>query len=174
MCFQLIFVLDCKSKTKVVQSLYYAEGSERAKNCDPRRRKTTYISVITCVCVCVSCKSTYCCYFCGHVPSPSCQPFNLHRIKPIFVSYTRSRLMAIKSSKYRTHTTSARQRQESHESQRMCGDVVVNRAESQTFSASSFSSLAQCVRSGVLPRFNPHLFTQSATCKIRLQNVFLY
>lgn len=30
------------------------------------------------------------------------------------------------------------------------------------------------LRSGVLPRFNPHLFTQSATCKIRLQNVFLY
>lgn len=28
--------------------------------------------------------------------------------------------------------------------------------------------------SAILPRFNPHLFTQSATCKIRLQNVFLY
>lgn len=28
--------------------------------------------------------------------------------------------------------------------------------------------------SGILPRFHPHLFTQSATCKIRLQNVFLY
>lgn len=27
------------------------------------------------------CKASYCCYFCGHVPSPSCQPFNLHRIK---------------------------------------------------------------------------------------------
>lgn len=43
--------------------------------------------------------------------------------------------------------------------------------ESQTF----FSfSLLMCSPRACSPRFHPHLFTQSATCKIRLQNVFLY
>lgn len=84
--------------------------------------------------------------------------------------------MAIKSSKYRTNTGG-----QCHMNQRSTwfDDVVVNSIGSQTFFGPVFPSLrtalfpVQCVRAAANAS-HPHLFTQSATCKIRLQNAFLY
>lgn len=55
-----------------------------------KQHSTTLAFRVMILWLCECMKSTYCCYFRGHVPSPSCQPFNLHRIKPIFVCRTRA------------------------------------------------------------------------------------